>query len=474
MSELRSPSSTRSVLAAPPDEEAPGGRCAFVTYGCRLNQYDTQAIREELEELGVAEVPEEEGSLDLVVVNSCTVTARAGEKVEARVRALGRRHPEAQILVTGCVTDEDRSRLLELPGVEHIVGNEEKDRIASIVRGVGSPGEERRRRADRSIFRLGVRRFAGHTRAFVKVQDGCDSFCSYCIIPYLRGSSRSRAISDVVEEGRRVAEAGHREVVLTGIHLRQYGRDLGGDGGGQQEGLLDLLHALRAIEGLDRVRLSSIGERAFTPRFLEAFAEDGGLCPSFHIPLQSGCDETLRRMGRDYSVEDYLATIEAIRTALPRAAISTDLMVGFPGEDDDEFHRSLETCERAAFSSMHVFPYSPRPRTRAARLPGHVDASVKQERAARARHLAESLGARDHSAEIGSCVDVLVERRGEGLLSGLSREGRRVEIPTESVGAEPPPRRGVELRARVESAGMDRLQARWTRTEPWRSVGGVA
>jgi len=404
-------------------------RCAFITYGCRLNQYDTQAIREEILSLGFEEEDgaEPEGSeagLDLVVVNSCTVTARAGEKVEARVRALARRNPAAAIIVTGCLTEEDRARLGEIPGVEHLVGNEEKDRIPEIVAGRARPGERPSRRADRHIFSLGVSAFAGHTRAFLKVHDGCDDFCSYCVIPYLRGASRSRAPDDVLAEARRLADAGHRELVLTGIHLRQYGFDLG-----LEAGLVDLLPRLREIPGIDRVRLSSIGERAFSERFVALFRADDGLCPSFHIPLQSGSDGVLARMRRGYTAAEYLDTVERIRAELPSATIATDLMVGFPGETEEEFAESLETCRRARFLQMHIFPYSPRPRTRAARFPDPVPAEVKLARVERARSLAAELSGEERRRRIGDRVRVLVETVEEGVATGLSREGLRVSLP---------------------------------------------
>lgn len=421
-------------------------RCAFITYGCRLNQYDTQAIREEVLSLGFEEDssadPEgPEAGLELVVVNSCTVTARAGEKVEARVRSLARRNPDAAIIVTGCLTEEDRARIGGIPGVEHLVGNEEKDRIAEIVAGRARPGERAARRADRHIFSLGVSAFAGHTRAFLKIHDGCDDFCTYCVIPYLRGASRSRAPGDVIAEARRLAAAGHRELVLTGIHLRQYGFDLGLDAG-----LVELLPRLREIPGIDRLRLSSIGERAFGERLLALFRADDGLCPSFHIPLQSGSDSVLARMRRGYTSADYLATLERVRAELPSATVSTDLMVGFPGETEEEFEASLETCRRARFLHVHLFPYSPRPRTRAARLPGHVPDAVKLARMDRARALVAELSASERRSRVGARVRVLVETVDEGAATGLSREGLRVTIPSlGGIGF----RRGEEVSATV-------------------------
>lgn len=424
--------------------------CAFITYGCKINQYDTQAIREEILSLGYVESDSDRG-LDLVVVNSCTVTARAGQKMENRVRTLARRNPRATIIVTGCLTEDDRTRLTSIPQVEHLIGNEEKDLIPAIVQGRSLPGERRARRADRHIFDLGVSRFHGHTRAFLKVHDGCDSFCAYCVIPYLRGGSRSRAPEDVVREAGRLADAGHRELVLTGIHLRRYGLDVGCD-----DGLGMLLTDLRAIPGIDRVRLSSIGEGAFTDAFLDRFRDDPGLCPFFHVPLQSGSDSVLERMRRDYTRAEFLDAIDRIRAALPDALVATDLMVGFPGETEEEFEESLETCRRARFAKIHIFPYSPRPRTRAARLPDPVPDDVKRERVLRARAVGNELARDERERRLGARMQVLVERREERGVSGLSREGFRVLVP--SLGGAPL-ERGEEVTVQVTATTDDGLEA---------------
>ena len=244
--------------------------------------------------------------------------------------------------------------------MEHVLGNEEKDQIPALLM-----GRERvpvRGRRSRNIFNLRASRFRGQTRAFLKIHDGCDAFCSYCIIPRLRGKSKSRSLDEVLAEARRFAAAGHRELVLTGIHLSQYGKDLG-----IVEGLVDLMGAIRAIPGVDRLRLSSIGEGAFTEAFVRSFEEDPGLCPFFHIPLQSGSDRILRQMRRDYDSETFLEVVERVRTRLPRVVIATDLMVGFPGESADDFEASLRVCRAAGFAKIHIFPYSVRPRTPAAR-----------------------------------------------------------------------------------------------------------
>ncbi len=395
-------------------------RCAFVTFGCKINSYDTQALRESILELGFREAPLAEG-VDLVLVNSCTVTNTAGQKSVAAVRRLARRNPDAMVIVTGCMTEADRAALRAIPRVAHVVGNEEKDQIPALI--MGGARVPTRGRRSRSIFRLRASHFTGRTRAFLKVHDGCDSFCSYCIIPFLRGKSHSRDPEDVLAEARRFAEAGHRELVLTGIHLSQFGRDLPG---GYR--LVTLLRALRSIPGIDRVRLSSIGEGAFSDEFVELFRTDPGCCPFFHIPLQSGSDSVLARMRRDYTVSEYLSTVDRIRERLPRSVVATDLMVGFPGETEREFEESLAVCRRVGFAKIHLFPYSPRGGTRAARMEGQVPALLREERMARARALEAELAAAERRRRIGARVEVLVETEDAGAASGLSREGLTVRF----------------------------------------------
>ncbi|MGE3166396.1 MAG: tRNA (N(6)-L-threonylcarbamoyladenosine(37)-C(2))-methylthiotransferase MtaB [Planctomycetota bacterium] len=434
-----------STPGALSSQEGPLGTCAFVTFGCKINFYDTQAVREQVLDLGYAEVPAADGA-DLLVVNSCTVTARAGEKSTSAVRRLARRNPGATIIVTGCMTEAERRDLAEIPRVLHVVGNEEKDQIPALLQ--GAERRVRRGRGGRDIFRLRTSRFAGRTRAFLKVHDGCDEFCSYCIIPLLRGRSKSRDCDEVVEEARRLADAGHRELVLTGIHLSRYGRDIT-----PPTTLVELLAALVAVPGIERVRLSSIGEGAFTDEFLDLFATQPALCRFFHVPLQSGSDAVLTRMRRDYTVRQYLDAIGRIRERLDDALIATDLMIGFPGETDAEFEESLDTCRQAAFAKMHLFPYSLRPRTLAARLPGHLGPDVKDARMQVARGLEADLGRRALASRIGRTASVLVEGRRAGHYYGTCRAG----YPVRFRATDAPDLWNHELRVRICAADADGL-----------------
>lgn len=432
--------------------------CAFVTFGCKINQYDTQAIREEIIDLGYQE-SRDPSAVDLLIINSCSVTERAGEKVGEKIRSLTRKNPAAQVIVTGCISDDDRIRLEKIPQVVHLIGNEEKHRVAEVLQGAPLL-EKKPRRNSRAIFDLQIHRFEGRTRAFLKIQDGCDSFCSYCIIPYLRGGSRSRDHSPVLEEAKRLVEdGGFRELVLTGIHLRQWGLDRG-----LEDGLARLMLDLRQIPGLDRVRLSSIGEGAFSEAFLGAFQADRGLCRFFHVPLQSGSERILRRMRRDYSIDEYVEAMERVHQQLPGSVLATDVIVGFPGETEQDFEMTLQLLDRLRFVKVHLFPYSPRPRTRAARLDDHVSIETRQQRMIRAREFCEQLQQRELERRIGDRVEVLIEKEASEkqtnedqtpVAEGLSREGLRVQFDD----ADGTLRRGVEVDGILERCRGPKMSA---------------
>ncbi len=428
--------------------------CAFVTFGCKINQYDTQALREEILDLGYFESGEAQG-VDLLVVNSCTVTERAGEKVDEKIRSLTRKNPDARIIVTGCMSETDRHRLEKIPSVVHLIGNEEKHRVAEVIQGELLLDAKPSRKS-REIFNLKISGFEGRTRAFLKIQDGCDSFCSYCIIPYMRGASRSRDHDQVLDEARRLAAAGFSEVVLTGIHLRQWGLDLG-----IEDGLATLLGDLRRIEGLERIRLSSIGEGAFTDSFIDAFRKDEGLCRFFHVPLQSGSERILQRMRRDYSIEQFVDAMQRVRDRLPDAVLATDVIVGFPGETEADFSQTMELLERLQFFKVHLFPYSPRPRTSAARLDGHVSPETRASRMVQARELCQQLQQRGLESRIGDTVQVLIEKGSPAdsgdSAEGLSREGLRVLVESSST-----IERGTEVEALLQHRDGAAIRAQLT------------
>jgi len=357
---------------------------------------------------------------NICVVNTCAVTAGAERKTRHLLRALARANPAARIAAVGCAATLAPEPLSRLPGVVWVVPNAEKERVVEIVASSPSPvplpsfsakGREECRKE-------GVR---ARTRAFVKVQDGCDNHCTYCVVRTLRGPASSRPLEAVVAEVRALVAAGRQEAVLTGVNLGSYGRDLG-----MERGLVRLVEALLARTGLSRLRLSSLEPWDLDEPFLRLWA-DARLCRQLHLPLQSGCDTTLRRMARPITTERYARLVEAARAAVPDLALTTDVMVGFPGEDETTFAESLAFVERMGFARLHVFPFSPRPRTPAARLAGQVPPQARRQRARRMWDLGARLAERFRRRFVGREMKVLWEhRRADGLWRGLTDNYLRV------------------------------------------------
>jgi len=376
---------------------------AIVTLGCKVNQYDSQAIREALLAAGWRECAPTD-SADCYIVNTCCVTRESHRKSLQVARRLARRHPGAHVVVAGCCVDADREAAASLPGVILVVGNDEKPRLAELLGAL--VGQEPGAAPRQASVWPQISRFEGHSRAFVKIEDGCNDFCSYCIVPYVRGRVRSRPPEEVVAEVERLVDNGYREVVLTGIHLGAYGSESDG-----RWSLVGLLERLVATPGLARLRLSSLELREVSDQLIDLVAAEPVVCPHFHIPLQSGDDAILRAMNRHYTARDSLARIEAIRRRIPEPAITTDIICGFPGESDEQFRHTLEVACAAAFSRIHVFPYSDRPGTRAAALPGKLPPQVIARRKAQALALARQLALDYHRRFLGRVVEPLVETR---------------------------------------------------------------
>ena len=379
---------------------------AYVTLGCKVNQYDTQAIREALATAGYTEVASDQPA-DVYIVNTCCVTAESHRKSLQFVRRLGRDHPAASIVVTGCSVETDADAIREIPGVAHVVGNDAKPDIPSLVAGIAA-----------GPAWPSVSGFEEHSRAFVKIEDGCESFCSYCIVPHVRGRVRSRPPDEVVAEVERLISAGYLEIVLTGIHLGHYGRETGGTWA-----LIPLLERLARLPGLRRLRLSSIEVGEVTDDLLALMAGSDALCPHLHIPLQSGDDHVLRAMNRRYGATEFLDRLDAVRAWLDEPAVTTDVIVGFPGETDEQFANTVALSRRAGFSRMHVFPYSDREGTPASRMDGKLPRDVVRARREELGAVAAELGEAYHRRFVGRTVEVLVESRRDrrtGLLCGYS------------------------------------------------------
>ncbi len=381
----------------------------FTFLGCKVNRSEQEAWERETVALGheLAPSPEE---ADYIVINTCTVTGTASHKSRQLIRRMHRLNPAAKIVVTGCHVEIAWEEVASIEGVSMVVRNSEKEFLPEILFGMRAPKAPP------------LPPSPGTTRAFVKVQDGCNNYCTYCIIRVARGRERSRPVQEVVEEVKRLVEIGYKEVVLTGIHLGGYGRDIGTN-------LASLVRAVLEGTSVQRLRLSSIEPWDVTPGFF-ALWRDRRLCRHLHLPLQSGCDETLRRMGRRYTTAEYARLVEEARAQIPDLAVTTDVMVGFPGETWEEFWHSLEFIRKMQFARIHVFPYSPRPGTPAATMKGQVSGKIKREREKLVAEVGRESERAFQSRFLGRVMEVLwetPEKQGELFLcSGLTDNYIRV------------------------------------------------
>lgn len=364
-------------------------KAALHNLGCKVNAYETEAMQQQLEERGYEIVPFDQKA-DVYIINTCSVTNIADRKSRQMLHRAKKMNPDSVVVAAGCYVQVAADALKEDAAVDIIVGNNQKARLADILDEFFSGGRE-----DVSYVvdishtneyeALHVDRIADRTRAFIKVQDGCNQFCSYCIIPYARGRVRSRSHEDVAEEVKGLVAGGYKEVVLTGIHLSSYGIERMEEnpvshGDWNHRELLALIKEVHAIEGLERIRLGSLEPRIITREFAEELAKLPKFCPHFHLSLQSGCDETLKRMNRHYTTEDYEARCRLLREVFDHPAITTDVIVGFPGETEEEFALTKEYLERIHFYEMHIFKYSRREGTKAAVMKDQIPESVKAER----------------------------------------------------------------------------------------------
>nr|WP_162990659.1 tRNA (N(6)-L-threonylcarbamoyladenosine(37)-C(2))-methylthiotransferase MtaB [Maliibacterium massiliense] len=384
---------------------------AFYTLGCKVNQYDTQAMREQFLAQGFVEVAFHEAA-DVYVVNTCTVTHVSDRKSRQMIARAHRKHPDALVIVAGCYAQRAGQELLALPGVGMVLGPQHRAAVArqalEVLQGGGKIDAVGDIDRAGSFEKLHISGMHARTRAVLKIQEGCDQFCAYCIIPYVRGPIRSRPLEDALQEARTLAAAGVPEIVLTGIHLTSYGRDLGQERYPGQY-LADLLEAVDRIEGIVRIRLGSLEPALLNDAFLARASRLAHLCPQFHVALQSGSDGVLARMGRAYDTAAYALGVEALRHAFSDAALTTDMMVGFPGETEAEFEETCAFAARIRLAHMHVFPYSPREGTRAASMPGQVPAPVKEARAHKLMALGKTLARAYAQQFVGSVQPVLFE-----------------------------------------------------------------
>lgn len=399
---------------------------AFHTLGCKVNQYDTQAMRERFEQAGCRTVEFEEKA-DIYVVNTCTVTGTGDKKSMQTIRRCHRKNPDAAIVVTGCLAQRAADELT-LPGVRLVIGTQRRGEVVELLsqaleQDCALIAVETLRQAP--FEHLTVHAHEGHTRATMKIQEGCDRWCTYCIIPSVRGPIRSRPLVEIREEAESLAEAGFKEAVLTGIHLTSYGRE--------QHGAITLLDAIRevyAVEGIERIRLGSLEPVIVTEAFVEGLKALPKVCHQFHLALQSGSDTVLARMRRRYTSGEFLAACAMLREAFDDCALTTDVMTGFPGETEEEFAQTVDTCRKAGFARMHVFPYSEREGTKAAAMEGSVPRHIREERARQLITVGRELERAALLGRLGKEDSVLIEEIDEdGLGVGYTGGYMRVRVP---------------------------------------------
>ncbi len=397
----------------------------FVTLGCKVNQVESEAMREALLAAGFQEAAGGE-TADVVVVNSCTVTATSDQKARQALRREKKRNPGAVAVLTGCWPQAFPQEAEEFLEADVVLGTARRgDLVPRLLEYLST----KQRVVDiaphqkgEKFERLSISAMHGRTRAFVKIEDGCDRFCSYCIIPYARGRVRSKPLEDIREEAARLGEAGYKEVVLTGINLPAYGKDLGGD-------LCDAVEAACAAPGILRVRLGSLEPEQLTPPVIARLAAQEKLCPQFHLSLQSGCDDTLRRMNRHYTTAEYRQIVGDLRKAFPNCAVTTDIMVGFAGETEEEFGESLAFAKEIAFAKVHVFAYSRRPGTRAYDMPGQVPNREKERRSREMIAATLETQRAFFAAQTGRVEEVLFEQeRDRNVYEGYTRNYTPVRV----------------------------------------------
>jgi len=380
---------------------------AFATLGCKVNQYETELLRERFEKIGFIPVPFNQEA-DVYLINTCTVTQRADQKSRELITKARKKNKRACFVVTGCYVEAESEMLKEkFPWLNFIIGNKDKLKITQIF---GNHNDFEKTTSS-------IRHFYGHNRAFIKIEDGCNQFCSYCRIPYVRGREiKSRSIKDILLEIEGLVKSGFKEIVLTGVNLGLYGRDKG-------VSLVKLLKEIELLKGDFRVRLSSLEPHLFTEELLSFVAESFKIYPHLHLSLQSGDEYILKRMGRKYSPYQYQELVEEIRKKIPSVGLSTDVMVGFPGEEEKHFLNTLHFIEEIGFSRMHIFRFSPRPGTKAYSMRPLISEEVKKERAERLKEAAEISSHKFISRFLGKTLKVLVEDKEDskgGLLSGYT------------------------------------------------------
>lgn len=431
-------------------------KAALHNLGCKVNAYETDAMQQLLEENGYEIVPFTECA-DVYVINTCSVTNMADRKSRQMIHRARKKNPQAIVVAAGCYVQTSTEEVIEDLAVDIVIGNNQKNHLVDCIADFESKnhpicaenaeqGTQEKNTEEKVVDCIDINRdeqeyeyflvnkTAEHTRAFIKVQDGCNQFCSYCIIPYARGRVRSRSIEDVVEEVTTLAKSGYQEVVLTGIHLSSYGLSENYNSGFEHNRLLELIEAVAKVDGIERIRLGSLEPQIITEAFAKRLANAKKICPHFHLSLQSGCDATLKRMNRKYTAEEYAAGCAMLRKYFDDPAITTDVIVGFPGETEEEFATTKQYVADIGFYEMHIFKYSKRKGTKAAVMPDQVDEQVKTKRSDILLACEEQMSKTYRDGYVGREVEVLFETpwewEGKPYYTGYTREYIRVAYPT--------------------------------------------
>ena len=401
----------------------------FYTLGCKVNQYESNAMAQEFAEAGYKVVHEGEKA-EIAIVNTCTVTNMADRKSRQLLRRIKKANPETVVVAVGCYVQVAKDKVEQIPEIDLVLGNNEKKEIVKYVEKYLNEQKKLEKVTDvmhqKDFIDFGSTTYTEKTRAEIKIQDGCDRFCSYCIIPYARGRVRSRKPESIIEEVTKIAKGGIQEIVITGIHVASYGKDFN-----TGYGLIDLLEELNKVEGLKRIRLSSIEPMIITDEFVARLKKLDKICHHFHLSLQSGCDETLKRMNRRYTTAEFMEVVEKLRKAYEDVNLTTDIIVGFPGETDEEFNTTYEFLKKVKFYKMHVFKYSQREGTKAAVMPNQIDGKVKEERSQRLIELSDKNQRKYNEQYIGKEVEVLFEEKEGKYFKGHTSNYMLVKYKTD-------------------------------------------
>lgn len=407
-------------------------KAALHNLGCKVNSYETEAMTQLLKKAGY-EIVSFQDQADVYIINTCSVTNMADRKSRQMLHKAKKMNPDAIVVATGCYAQADTEKLKEDTAVDLILGNNQKTQIVEALEEYEKEHAKQVQVIEinhtKEYEELSIASTAEHVRAYIKVQDGCNQFCTYCIIPFARGRVRSRKIEDVLREVETLAAKGYKEVVLTGIHLSSYGVDFPKE---ERESLLSLIQAVSRVEGISRIRLGSLEPRIITEEFLEGIVKTGKVCPHFHLSLQSGCNKTLKNMNRRYSAQEYAEKCELIRKFYPAPALTTDVIVGFPQETEEDFEESYEFVKKIHFYETHIFKYSRRHGTKAASMDGQLTEAAKAQRSDRMLELHEIRAREYEEAMIGKKMELLLEEEieidGRPWYVGHSREYVRAVI----------------------------------------------